>query len=272
MKKALSLFLLMFLLSAVYSQRTIFCNSGSDYNLSKIFTINGVSFSMNMEGKICQKPFKIIKQSNIWFAVAMNGDFNFICDGFILSRKGKVRGYVVYSDAYDDFFAYSFDSGDLSRFRNKSISYDLDGRIEKVGDTRISYEFFSNKIEKIGGVRISYDFSGNVEKIGDKRISYNFDKRLEKIGGTRISYDLDKRVERMRDSRISYDFDDRISRVGEARVKYNYENRVVDVDGVSISYDSDERVNKVGHVKIVYDSDDEIYSVGGNKLFNQSRF
>lgn len=73
----------------------------------------------------------------------------FIC----ISKEGDVTGYSILA--------------------NGRISYDIHGRIDKVGD-----------------VEVSYDLDGRINKIDNEQISYDIHNRLNQIGDTRISYDI----------------------------------------------------------------------------------
>ena len=73
-------------------------------------------------------------------------------------------------------FSYGMIAGD-------NVSYDFNGRVNKVGTVYISYDF-NGRVNKVGRVYISYDFNGRVNKIGRLYVNYDFNGR---ITGTRGS-------------------------------------------------------------------------------------
>lgn len=116
--------------------------------------------------------------------------------GFYLytSQKGKITGYGTLGSGK---ISYDF-NGRVDKIGTLDISYDFSGRIDKIGTTNISYDF-SGRVDKIGTTSISYNFNGNVDKIGGQSISYNFSGKVEKIGAATISYNFSNQVDKIYD-------------------------------------------------------------------------
>jgi len=108
---------------------------------------------------------------------------------------GKVASLVLFESQIS--FGLSLD-GKLTGFDaacSGEISYDLNGRISKIGDNSVSYDL-GNRIVKIGSVSVEYDLEGRVGRIGARNVSYNLDNRVRAIGSINISYDLNDRINR----------------------------------------------------------------------------
>ncbi|WP_207533260.1 hypothetical protein [Desertivirga arenae] len=113
----------------------------------------------------------------------------FVC----LSKGGEITGYSILA--------------------NGTISYDLQGRIDKVGN-----------------VVVSYDLHGRIDKIDNERISYDIQDRLSEIGDTKISYDIHGRVESVGEQKVSYDIRGRVEKISLAKVSYNYLGKIDKID------------------------------------------
>jgi hypothetical protein len=73
-------------------------------------------------------------------------------------------------------FSYGMIAGD-------NISYDFNGRVNKVGSVYISYDF-NGRVNKVGSVYISYDFNGRVNKVGGLYVKYDFNGRVTGTSGS----------------------------------------------------------------------------------------
>lgn len=110
-----------------------------------------------------------------------------------ISQKGDITGYSILA--------------------NGPISYDIHGRIEKVGE-----------------VQVSYNIHGRLDKIDNEQISYDIHNRLSQIGNTKISYDIHNRLESVGQQKISYDIHGRVDKISLAKISYNHFGRVEKVD------------------------------------------
>jgi len=130
--------------------------------------------------------------------IAQEGDVSFRITkpGFFvhISQNGKITGYGALKSGT---ISYDF-NGRVDKMGMLDISYDFSGRIEKIGTTNISYDF-SGRVHKIGTTNISYDFSGKVDKIDGQSISYNFNGKVDKIGSATISYNFNGKVDKIND-------------------------------------------------------------------------
>ncbi len=67
-------------------------------------------------------------------------------------------------------FSYGMIAGD-------NVSYDFNGRVDRVGSVYISYNF-NGRVNKVGSVYIAYDFNGRVNKIGGLYVKYDYHGRI----------------------------------------------------------------------------------------------
>ena len=130
----------------------------------------------------------ISQEGNLSFKVAKSGFYLYI------SVKGKITEYVTVSSG-----AISYDfNGRVDKIGTLTISYDLSGQIERIGTTKISYDL-SGRVDKTGTTSISYNSDGKIDKIGGQTILYNFSGKVDKIGSTTISYNLSGNVDKIND-------------------------------------------------------------------------
>lgn len=87
-------------------------------------------------------------------------------------RQG--REFVVYAPSGQ--FSYSMFQGD-------SVSRDYEGRVNKVGNTYISYNY-NGQVSKIGDIYISYDYNGRVNKVGGLYIQYDYNGNISRTTGS----------------------------------------------------------------------------------------
>lgn len=66
----------------------------------------------------------------------------------------------------------------------------MHGRLKRVGNYDIEYDFHTERVKKIGKYTIEYDFfTDRVKKIGDYPIEYDFHtEKISRIGNTRFEY------------------------------------------------------------------------------------
>ncbi len=82
-------------------------------------------------------------------------------------------------------FAISAPSGSFSygMIQGDNVSYDLNGRVNKVGSVYISYDL-NGKVNKVGSVYISYDLNRRVNKVGNLYVKYDLNGRVTGTSGS----------------------------------------------------------------------------------------
>ncbi len=137
----------------------------------------------------------------------------------VLSKDGAVSFQLTESE----FYIYVSSKGAITSFGalcNGSISYDFNGRVNKVGNVSVSYDY-AGRIDKIGSTNISYNYSGQVNKIGATGIGYNFYGFTDKVG----------------DRNIGYNYTGKADKIGKAVIGYNYNgniDKITDDEGIII--------------------------------------
>ena len=92
---------------------------------------------------------------------------------------------IKWEDQAGREFSITAPSGDFSygMISGDNISYDLNGRVNKVGSVYISYDL-NGRVNKVGSVYISYDLNGRVNKIGRLYVSYDLNGRVTGTSGS----------------------------------------------------------------------------------------
>jgi len=172
-------------------------------------------------------------QNNV--SICLNGDLavriehqTYVC----LSPSGQVTGIGIPVKGNIAYF-----NGRISSCDDKSVSYDFNNRIDRIGSVTMSY--FNGHIDGVGPTSVSY-FNGKVDRIGNKSISY-FVGHVDNIGATSISY-FNERIDRIGDESISY-FNGRIDKIGAKSISYDVNGLLIGVDDAKFTYDSDKNIN-----------------------------
>jgi hypothetical protein len=127
------------------------------------------------------------------------------------SQQGSVNYRITQKGNYIDISQAGYSTG-FGCTENGSVTYDLKGRVDKIGNTIISYDF-KGRIDALGAVPISYDLKGRIDKVGDYSISYDFKNRIDKIGELIVTYDFKDRVDKIGESAITYDLKGRVDKI-----------------------------------------------------------
>ncbi|MDY6148906.1 MAG: hypothetical protein SPI35_07830 [Porphyromonas sp.] len=124
--------------------------------------------------------------------ITINKEVRFKIENGILENVQLLhRGFVV----------YDHQTGVVDRSFFRRVKYDMKGRVERLGNWGIEYDFLSGAIKKIGRYPIEHSFITNkIERVGSLKIEYEFDtERIKRIGNMRIEYDFfSKQVEEIK--------------------------------------------------------------------------
>lgn len=89
---------------------------------------------------------------------------------------------------------YTKKYGRISRVGDRSVVYDNDGYMTRIGELTVSYYY--GRIEKIGVHAVSYDVDGRITRLSDPRlgvgnhhISYDHEGRIIKVGNDWVMYE-----------------------------------------------------------------------------------
>lgn len=86
------------------------------------------------------------------------------------------------------------DNGRLADFSVNSPGprlYDnMTGKLKRIGNYEIEYDFHTDRVKRIGGYTIEYDFhTKRVKKIGNYPVEYDFHtEKISRVGNTRFEY------------------------------------------------------------------------------------
>lgn len=141
-------------------------------------------------------------------------------------------GSLTYRITANDFYFQISQSGNITEFgtlTSGSISYNVNGRVDKIGTTSISYNVY-NKVDKIGSTNISYNVTGGVARIGSTNISYNVTDRINRFGGVNISFNVYDKVERIGASTISYNVYSKVERINDSEGIIIFRNTTNTID------------------------------------------
>ena len=137
-------------------------------------------------------------QNKVTAFVSQNGDLSFKVERtafyMCISQTGGITGYGI--------------------LKTGVVSYDFNGRIDKIGTVPISYDF-DGRIDKIDSERISYDFNERVSDVGDTKISYDFNNKVDKIGEQKVSYGHNGKVENISSATVSYNFTGKVEKIND---------------------------------------------------------
>lgn len=142
----------------------------------------------------------------------------FYCISITTSAQNRVAacitltGEIIYQVEMPQFRVSISPEGKLVNYTilsNGDISYNINGRVNKIGQISLSYDF-DERIVKIGGESFRYDFDGRINEIGSIKITYNLERKIDKIGEYKISYNINGKVDRIGLGTISYNFNGKI--------------------------------------------------------------
>ncbi|GEM_PF-3807411 len=108
-------------------------------------------------------------------------------------RPTEVNGKNVSLRLNDELMIWIEDGKmvDFSVLHDDLRLYDkMDGRLKRIGDFEIEYDFHTERIKRIGPYAIDYDFhTDKIKKIGDYPIKYDFHTdKISQIGNTYFEY------------------------------------------------------------------------------------
>jgi len=128
--------------------------------------------------------------------ISQNGELSFKIEKsafyICISQTGGITGYGI--------------------LKTGVVSYDFNGRIDKIGTVPISYDF-NGRIDKIDSERILYGFNGRVSDVGDTKIAFDFNNKVDKIGEQKVSYGHNGKVEKISSATISYNFLGKVEKI-----------------------------------------------------------
>jgi hypothetical protein len=102
------------------------------------------------------------------------------------------QGNTTFKITLDRYCLYLSTKGMIIGFgaqNNEEISYDLCGRIQRIGLAKISYDL-QNNLAAVGNDELIYDLKGHLQKIGNLIIKYDVENRLSEIGRKIVTYDI----------------------------------------------------------------------------------
>lgn len=124
--------------------------------------------------------------------ITINKEVRFKIEGGILENIQLLhRGAVV----------YDHQTGIVDRSFFRKVKYDMKGRVERLENWNIEYDFFDGPIKKIGRYPIERSLITNkIERVGPLKIEYEFNtERIKRIGNMRIEYDFfSKQIEEIK--------------------------------------------------------------------------
>jgi len=99
----------------------------------------------------------------------------------IYSQEMKIK----WQDDSGREFGITAPSGNFSfsMLQGDNISYNFNGKVQKIGNVYISYDF-NDRVQKVGNVYVSYDFNGRVQKVGNLYIRYDYNGRVTGTTGS----------------------------------------------------------------------------------------
>jgi hypothetical protein len=146
----------------------------------------------------------------------------------MLSQDGNLSFRLTLSD----FYIHVSQTGKITEFgalASGSISYDVNGRIDKIGSTNISYDVY-DRIDRIGSTNISYNVYERVDRIGSTNISYSVKDKIDRIGSKSVSYNVYDKVDRIGSSSISYNVYNKVDRINDSEGFIIFRNKSASLD------------------------------------------
>jgi hypothetical protein len=131
----------------------------------------------------------------------------------VVSQEGNLSFRITISD----FYFYISQGGKITgygSFVNGNISYNVYGKVDRIGSTNISYDVY-NKINRVGTTNISYDVSGRVNRIGTISISYNVYDKISRFSNENVSYNVYDKVDKIGSASISYNINGNVGRISD---------------------------------------------------------
>jgi hypothetical protein len=113
---------------------------------------------------------------------------------FCVSQKGRIISYSILAKGA---MSYNLE-GRIDKIGSVEIDYDLDERIDKIDQEAVIYDL-EGRLDQIGSTKITYDLNNNVDNIGGQKVSYNFEGKVENIGSASITYKLNGRIDKIND-------------------------------------------------------------------------
>lgn len=127
-------------------------------------------------------------------------------------------GYLSFRMTLSEFYVHISQSGKITEFgalASGNISYDVNGRVDRIGTTNVSYDVY-DRVDRIGSTNISYNVSGRVDRIGSTNISYSVRDKIDRIGSKNVSYNVYDKVDRIGSSNISYNVYGKVDRISDS--------------------------------------------------------
>jgi hypothetical protein len=146
----------------------------------------------------------------------------------MVSQDGNLSFRVTVSE----FYVQISQSGKITEYgalATGNISYDVNGRVDKIGSTNVSYDVY-DRMEKIGSTNISYNVYGRVDQIGSTNISYSVNDKIDRIGSKNVSYSVYDKVDRIGFSNISYNVYGKVERISDSEGFIIFRNKSVALD------------------------------------------
>jgi len=162
----------------------------------------------------------------------------FIISSFVSTAQDRLLaflsqdGNLTFRITLEDFYFQISQSGKITEFgtlTSGNISYNVSGRVDRIGTTNISYNV-SDKVDRVGTTNISYNVSGAVDRIGTTNISYNVSDKIDRIGTTNISYNVYNKVDRIGTSNISYNVYSKVDRISDSDGLIVFRNKTNTID------------------------------------------
>lgn len=147
---------------------------------------------------------------------------NFVIN--ITERKFSItldeQGNILYLDVCQNGY-------DSNRPRPR-LHHTRKGRISKLDNLKIEYDFFTKNISQIDNLKIEYDFhSGRISKAGKWPLKYDFrTERICQIGNVAIKYDFrNDMISEIGNIKFQYaPFSTQLERVGNSDFEYEFDN------------------------------------------------